>query len=161
MEQRVENAINVFLNAIKEGTLAKGSCSACAVGNLVAHGVGGKLTVDKYGSIWCDRINSTWSRLFVTVFGKQDIRLSRLDDVEIMCEIDSTEFTWKELASIEKAFECNTKIEANDYGEHTYSEILDDQIKGLEAVIKVMLSFSGDTKTDIKEVFTDKVVPAH
>lgn len=38
MTQRVQKAIDIFLDAINNGTLAKGSCTRCAVGNLVRAG---------------------------------------------------------------------------------------------------------------------------
>lgn len=53
--------------------------------------------------------------------------------------------------------ETNTEIYFGDYYDYEDDEILEDQIKGLEAVIEVMLSFSNDTETDVKKEFTDKV----
>ena len=44
MNNRITKAIDIFLDAINEGTLAKGNCCACAVGNLVAHGMNGKIS---------------------------------------------------------------------------------------------------------------------
>lgn len=153
MEKRVANAIEVFLRAIDSGTLAKGSCTACAVGNLVAHGMGGVISKD----LNCNKPNSFWSFLFTTNSGGQHIYRQSLNDTTVMQNIESTEFTWEELAKIEYAFETNTKIDYVYYDEHTSSEILDDQIKGLEAVIEVMLSFSNDKKTNVKKVFTERV----
>ena len=43
MTERISKAIDIFLDAVNNGTLAKGTCIACAVGNLVAHGMGGEI----------------------------------------------------------------------------------------------------------------------
>ena len=43
MTPRIQEAIDVFLDAINNGTLAKGTCTACAVGNLAAHYTNGKI----------------------------------------------------------------------------------------------------------------------
>lgn len=48
ISKRVENAINVFLDALNNRTLAKGTCKACAVGNLAAYGMGMEVIVPKH-----------------------------------------------------------------------------------------------------------------
>lgn len=159
MTKRIENAINVFLDAINNGTLAKGTCVACAVGNLVAHGMDAKITKFEDGIIRfeCDEENIQWSALFKTDnFGNQEIDEYFLDDIEVRENINATEFTWQELAKIEYAFERNANIPFDEYLNHTQSEIKQDQIKGLEAVIKVMMEFDND-QFDIQEQFTSKV----
>ena len=157
MEQRVKNAIDTFLDAIKNETLAKGTCIACAVGNLVAKGLDAKV-VKREGGFICNKQNSEWEELFLTAFGEQTINKYNAHKPEIIKNIEATEFSWQELAQIEKVFETNTKIYYSDYDYHTPSEILDDRIRGLEAVIEVMLSFSNDKVTDVKQVFTEKAL---
>src|SRR5690606_24288790 len=44
MTPRIQKAIDIFLDAINNGTLAKGDPCGCAVGNLVANSKGLKLT---------------------------------------------------------------------------------------------------------------------
>ena len=156
MELRVKEAIDVFLDALNKGTLAKGSCKACAVGNLVAHGLGGTIKRVEKGYFTCDKPNDEWRHLFITGMGCQRKRINLLSDKRIVKNIKATSFTWQELAKIEYAFETNAKIDASDYDFFKDKEILEDQIKGLEAVVKVMLSFSQDEETDVKEVFTKK-----
>jgi hypothetical protein len=56
---------------------------------------------------------------------------------------------------IENAFETNTKINCYLYSEYSKEQIRKDQIKGLEAAVKVMLKFD-DQQDDVKEVFTRK-----
>lgn len=161
MEQRVKNAIAVFIKAIDTRTLAKGTCVACAVGNLVAAGKGAKITkVEKsFGQIEFESTekNWFWKQLFMTSNGRQETFPTMLEAPIVMKDIESTEFTWEELAQIEYAFETNSNINFHDYHRFNSDEILNDQIAGLEAVIEVMLSFSNDTKTDVKKVFTEKV----
>jgi hypothetical protein len=154
MTKRIEKAIDIFLDAINNGTLAKGNCTACAVGNLVAHGLGGEITNN--GCYFeCTVENSHWSGLFITYSGGQLIKTRNLSNDDVQSNIKATDFTWEELALIEKTFETNTSIDADDYRNYTQKQIRADQIRGLEAVVKVMLQFD-DCKDDVKEVFTNK-----
>jgi hypothetical protein len=168
MTQRIIKAIDIFLDAINEGTLAKGNCSACAVGNLVAHGLGGKVSIVNTGvgryakfehpsDIWLD--NSDWSNAFCTDGGHQ-IKIPRsFGNQEVIKNIEATDFTLEELMQIEFAFETNTEIRLREYYFRSPQDIRADQIKGLEAVVKVMLTFEdGVPATDevVKEIFTNK-----
>jgi hypothetical protein len=69
--------------------------------------------------------------------------------------ISYTDFTEEELSQIEYTFEKNTSIHADDYYFHTKEEIRQDQIKGLEAVVRVMLKFD-KCQDEVQEVFTSK-----
>lgn len=163
MTQRISHAIDVFLRAIEQGTLAKGDCTACAVGNLVADSIGGVITreerlsrVDKVLGIIttfrCNLPNHNWAKLFFTA-GKEQIKIYSFATGKIIYK--NTGFTVEELAKIEYAFETNTQITAVNYSKHTKEEIRQDQIKGLEAVIQVMLDFD-DCKELVQDVFTSK-----
>lgn len=142
MNNRITKAIDIFLDAINEGTLAKGNCCACAVGNLVAHGMNGKISRLE-NSFNCNVKNNEWYNLFLTYVssGQQDIRKENLDSPAVIACIEATEFTWEELAKIEHAFETNTKIYYANYYCYTREKIREDQINGLAAVIKVMETF--------------------
>jgi len=168
MTQRIIKAIDIFLDAINEGTLAKGNCSACAVGNLVAHGLGGKVSIVNTGvgryakfshpsDICLD--NSDWSTAFCTDGGYQ-VKLAHLfNEPLVRRNIEATDFTLEELMQIEFAFETNTEIRLKEYFFHSLQDIRADQIKGLEAVVKVMLSFEDkELATDVlvQEIFTNK-----
>lgn len=60
------------------------------------------------------------------------------------------------LKAIEKGtFETNTRISYHKYDYYTSEEIRADQIKGLEAVVQVMLDFD-DCKELVQEIFTSK-----
>jgi hypothetical protein len=164
MTQRIIKAIDIFLDAINEGTLAKSSCAACAVGNLVAHGLGGKITINQIGAICTTptglRINNgLWGNAFITADGEQSKYPNYFNDSDVIGNIEATDFTMEELMQIEYAFETNTKIDICSYDRRFKQEIRIDQIKGLEAVVKVMLTFEdGIPATDevVKEIFTNK-----
>jgi hypothetical protein len=142
MTPRIQKAIDIFLDAINTGNLAKGICSKCAVGNLCG------------GSFY-------WGKLFHTVDGYQII----VDEKTIYKryaelakkDIEKTDFSLKELMRIEQAFECNTRIHCSDYDKCSKEEILKDQVAGLKAVIEVMMTFD-DVKVDIQKEFVDKVL---
>lgn len=156
---RIEKAINIFLDAINKGVLAKGSCGACAVGNLVASGLGGTVKIDvylHYLNFSCDKINDAWSILFSTnKGGHQFFCKDNIKDNEVLQNIEATDFTLKELMKIEHAFETNTKILFEDYFNHTKEKIREDQIAGLSAVIKTMMSFE-EVKENYVEIFNSK-----
>lgn len=160
MTPRIQKAIDIFLDAINQGTLAKGSCAACAVGNLVANGIGGKIykknnDFDLRFYFDCDKENSYWGRLFYTADGRQRFNEESIFYEKAIENIKATDFTLKELMKIEYAFETNTCIDFNIYNNYSKEEIRKDQIKGLEAVVKVMLEFD-EQRDDVKEVFTSK-----
>ena len=168
MTQRVMEAIDVFLDAINEGSLAKGSCVTCAVGNLVAHGLGGKVFIVNTGvgryakfshpsDIWLE--NGNWSNAFCTDGGYQVKAPHLFNQPLVRRNIEATDFTLEELMQIEFAFETNTEIKLREYFFRSPQDIRADQIKGLEAVVKVMLSFEDkELATDVlvQEIFTDK-----
>ena len=146
---RISKAIDIFLDAINNGTLAKGTCAACAVSNLV--------TVAN--NIQCNNLDeqrekglSSWSDVFCTNDNKQSFNIKYYRD-KAKKQIDSTDFSLNELAAIEYAFETNTKIRHYFYEEDISKEVRADQIKGLEAVVKVMMTFD-EVEAEVKEVFT-------
>lgn len=156
MTQRIKNAIDIWLDAVNNGTLAKATCAACAVGNLVAHGLKGE--INEY--LVCDKENTDWANLFVTGEGHvQNIDLSYEDHKEVIKNIKATEFSWQELAKIEKAFETNTKIRWTRYNRYTKEEIRADQLKGLAACVQVMLNFDNcDEKVETFYEMADKIL---
>lgn len=169
MTPRIQKAIDIFLDALNNNTLAKGTCVACAVGNLVADGLKTKILVYNYSSGKVGFIpsdvnlpNSIWKNLFYTTqyFSEQfqDFELKRTPEelrTQVFRAVSSTDFSIEELAQIEFAFESNTKIIFNEYHLFSKEQVKKDQIKGLEAVVKVMLSF--DQQIDkVDEVFTKK-----
>lgn len=162
MTPRIQEAIDIFLDAINEGTLAKGICAACAVGNLVCHGMGGRIEkfVNPFGCDLISNVNSgAWGNAFSTYSSKttdyQKVDKSMLDNVLVKQNIEATKFSAEELIEIEYAFETNTKLHSFCYYLSTPEEIRKDQISGLKAVVEVMLRFD-DCNDSVKEVFTTK-----
>lgn len=156
LTQRIIKAIDIFLDAINGGTLAKGTCVACAVGNLVAKSKDAKIFTIGDMLFQSTKPTTAWKYLFVTEEKRQSKRSDCPDAVEAGLEcIKDVEFTEKELAKIEYTFETNTTIDFGDYFKFSKKAIRADQIKGLEAVVKVMLEFD-DCKEMVQQVFTSK-----
>jgi len=153
--KRFSNAIDALVNGYMNNTLLKGSCSACAVGNIVVKSQGLKLVkntrndgacaVNKYGV----KFDLLWSSVFVTIY-QQHINPGNYVG-KTKKEIDSTGYTWQELARVEEAFELNTEIEFFDYGVFSESEIDEDQLKGLHAVVDVLCDIEGYNDEVLKE----------
>ncbi len=156
MEKRIENAIDIFLDALNNGTLAKGTCFACACGNIVAAKLGIKPIIhknhDDYITAGNERkLGGEW---ILAVKDNFDV-CEEIKSIGIN-QIKETGFTVDEFKQIEEAFESNTFINFKLYNNYSKEKVRADQIKGLEAVVKVMLTFNEDAKTDVKEVFTNK-----
>ena len=162
MENRITRAIDTLLEALNNGTLAKGNCAACAIGSLVAKAKGVNVS---------EGATSNWGLHFSTMHGIQKrsveeiiiseaIRVFLRDKIiDGMNQINSTEFTKDELMKIEFAFETNSEISYFQYSNYTKKEIIEDQVKGLHAVIEVMKTFDIENKDlDVKEAFTNKVL---
>jgi hypothetical protein len=162
MTERVQKAIDIFLDAINNGTLAKGTCQACAVGNLVAHGKGGIIRCFNYAGrirFACDIDNEEWGNAFVTMDGQQKTWPKYFDNPKVIESVQATDFTMNELMQIEYAFECNTKISHFYYNESSPEAIRKDQINGLAAVVRIMLSFDSTEPVEnslVHEVFISK-----
>lgn len=200
---RVQKAIDIYLDAINNGTLAKGSSAACAVGNLTAAALGATITRreglkspirallpifsenNSFFSKEHKRVefdssieeSAYWTFLFFTdnnnvqrinydpktecICGQCAITFSekyieaRKQAIEI---IGKTDFTMEELMQIEYVFETNTQIHCQDYPMYSPEEIRADQIKGLNAVVSLMLSFDeiDNSNERVHEIFTEK-----
>jgi len=151
MTPRIQKAIDIFLDAINNGTLAKGDPCGCAVGNLVANSKGLKLTKSEEKTGIGIKIigsagenNDEWFD-----YNNYPNNIVRKDFN------NRTGFSNKELSIIEKTFEEAARISHGVYKMNHIHDIRKDQIKGLEAVVKVMLEFD-ECKDDVKEVFTEK-----
>ena len=143
MTKRFEKAYNALLKAFMDDTLAKGTCTACAVGNIVADAMGTKVVRVSPSYFVCNRNNNFWSDLFVTdaFFNKQKIyneKSSRAKYIKARLK-KLTGYSWKELAKIEHVFETNTKVSKGFYPLIDEKEIMEDQFNGLMAVLDVMI----------------------
>jgi len=69
MTQRFKRAYNALVDAYFNDTLECADCSACAVGNIVAAGIGGTVTkvfeeFYEFDIYECDKGNDYWSDIF-------------------------------------------------------------------------------------------------
>ncbi|QJW91564.1 hypothetical protein HNV11_20365 [Spirosoma taeanense] len=148
-KNRFDRAISALVKGYLNGTLAKGHCAACAVGSLVAEGVGGKVFRKKrllLGQTYdCSVPNSDWQDVFVTYLNRPQIQRPYRYTGAAKIQIDSTGYTWQELALVEEAFEMNTKLHFKTYPICTPEEIDTDQYNGLKAVFEVLCEIEGIT----------------
>ena len=143
MTERIQNAIDVFLDAINKGTLAKGTCCACAIGNLIADKINYQIKNLVHNP---QAPNGLWWK-------QEGFHTGGINYESPLLEM--LDFTIEEIVEIEKAFEDNTSRSYVDYNFCSKEKIREDQIKGLKAVVEVMMKFD-DVKDDVNEVFTEK-----
>lgn len=132
--KRFNNAISKLVTAFFNDKLEKGICTACAVGNI------------------CNGA-SYWVSAFYTVLGHQTINPENYKELTKET-IDKTGYSWEELAKVEKAFECNTKIHGNSYYKFTKKQIAEDQYKGLMAVVDVLCEIENIDPKEYKDMFS-------
>jgi uncharacterized membrane protein len=144
MTERFEKAYNSLLKAFMNDTLASGSCSACAMGNIIADAMGGVVYKDDgTGDFDCNVDNAWWKDVFVTGSdGDQTIyKVENNGNIKVYRKrmFELTGYEWHELARIEKTFENNTKIKNYSYPDYREHEIMEDQFNGLMAVMDVLI----------------------
>jgi len=145
MKATFENSVDVLLKAYLNDTLEHGNCYACAVGNLVANGLNRTLIKDwqekRYKwqgtNFHCDYPSKQgWAKVFCTIgtpiYYTQYLRPDSYRGIAKE-QIDSTGYTWRQLAKVEKAFE-SAKYGANED---------DYMFNGLMAVIDVLAEIHG------------------
>jgi hypothetical protein len=165
MTQRFEKAYNALYNAFMNDTLAKGTCKACAVGNIVADAMGAKVYKREWESsitFHCSKQIDWWQKMFVTGYGGQRItKISEDSKVKQLRKkiLNLTGYTWRELARIEKTFEESTKIGNSYYLKYTPEQIMEDQFNGLMAVMDVMIELDNIKQgSTYKETFKNKFI---
>lgn len=158
--ERIQNAIDVFIKALENGTLQSGDCSMCAVGNLCRDAITKHHLIDFKGN--------EWSYLFCTGIRGQTkysekywqlVRgdLSGFGFQHAKKLISYIAFTEDELAQIEFTFETNCKLIHKVFPDtNTLEEIRADQLNGLRAVVELMLEFDDCKEVNVQEVFLDK-----
>jgi hypothetical protein len=155
--ERFNRAIKALVAAFFNGTLAKGDCRACAVGNMVACSKGVKLDKKQFNDISYETELIFWRRVFFSNDERQVVRPDRYEG-KAKELIDSTGYNWRELAKVEKAFEINTEIHSLKYPFFSKDEIMQDQYNGLMAVVSVLCEIEGiESQEEYKEMFAYKV----
>lgn len=109
-QELFNRSISILVKAYLDGTLVKNHCAACAVGNLVAGGMGFKVTAGPQTrprrAYWDGgKELPTWDNVFMTSAGEQTICPRMLGIPEVKAQIDATGYPWEDLARIEYAFE--------------------------------------------------------
>lgn len=139
MKASFENSVSVLVRAYMSDELVHGVCSACAVGNLIAHSIGTRPRLE-HPSIprfshheFDDGTKTFWRYVFMTGEYGQDINASEYTG-DAKVQIDATGYTWQELAKIEKAFEC---------AEGRYGSKDAWMFNGLMAVVDVLAEIHG------------------
>lgn len=127
-----------LVEAFFDGTLKKGDCQACAVGNICGQ-------------------RPDWASVFVTIYGHQSFELGayRGTAKEV---IDDTGYSPTQLARIEAAFESNTDIHYRDYENDYRSAVIEDQFSGLMAVMDVLFDIHDvevEEQSDYRQQFKE------
>lgn len=120
-----DQTVSVLVKAYLNDTLVHGNCYACAVGNIVASSIGvtkfEQGTLHLYWSGFNERADypgnnkgypQGWGGVFCTDNHRQIIKAHVYDECRAAKEqIDSTGYSWEELAIIEEAFESADPFE--------------------------------------------------
>lgn len=136
MTKRFNKAYNALVKAYFEGTLAKGSCTACAVGNMICDAQNFKIdlkTINNHSYRELDIV--PWYDAIWTNSDHNKIIHKKVKEL--------TGYNNEEIRQIERAFENNTRIGGKSYDRYTAQEILEDQYNGLCAVVDVLLELDG------------------
>ncbi|HYG66281.1 MAG TPA: hypothetical protein VD838_01430 [Anaeromyxobacteraceae bacterium] len=134
------SSVDVLVRAFFDGTLAKGHCGACAVGNLTAaaHGTRPYAIDLPLGSA----VHFAWAgsgldvHSWYTALG--DFRDGETDNAPT-----ATGYSLSEVDRIERAFEDNTAIAHTEYRVRSQGDLIADQFAGLMAVVDVLQQIHG------------------
>lgn len=121
-----KKTVDILYDAYFKGTLQHGDSCACAVGNMVAANMGYEFTS---ADTWSNGAFPEWSNVFCSSSEGQSTWQQEYAG-EAKIQIDSTGYSWLELARIEKAFESTANF--------NYSEIEESMFNGLVAVLEVL-----------------------
>lgn len=158
MTERFNKAFNALTKAYFEGTLAAGNCMCCVVGNLCADAAGIDIREALAEMIDSEQnfptseaareiLRSVASIWFEDVYGERGI-YKELRPYKKLDSYQLTGYKPSELAAIEQAFEKTVEFKLRVYPYINNDQILEDQYKGLCAVIDVLLSFEPEESTE-------------
>jgi hypothetical protein len=161
MKAEFQNTVSILVKAFLEGTLLKGDCRACAVGNICAAATNRVITIlDKDGrydqrrGLWYNKngmaVYPQWGCLFTSANGEQELYYKKPKHdpqyfAEAYADIEATGYSVEELARVEFAFE-SAQLGYNEEAEFA----------GLMAVVDVLADIHGidlATATAAKELF--------
>ena len=139
--KRFDKAIKGLVKGYMNDTLETKTCTACAVGNIIAEC--NNYIVDKENTNWLTKEGldkyPEWGNVFVT--GYNQFIYEGDYKGEAKRQIDSTGYTWEELAQVEFTFE----------------KTQGDMFTKLMAVVEVLCNIEGfndEVAKETKELFT-------
>lgn len=170
MTKRFQQAYDALINAFFEGTLAKGTCLACACGTIVSNAAGIKVTEemiqDKCSFTSLGRNDLSWQHVRIPRFINSKILYVPIphdspfytDSVRKISDNvkELTGYNTEELTQIENAFEYNTKIGFSSYPYTSIQDVLEDQYNGLVAVFEVLCKLDNISDVDYKSKLKEK-----
>lgn len=133
--------VDFLVQSYFNGTLLKGNCTACAIGNIVGGNKGIEIPIltDRNNPPDVPEISILTAQVSINIF-----------DINVENELYKiTGYSFSELRSIERTFERESKIHWLNYNRHSETEILIDQFNGLMAVIDVLDQIHKNTSTEI------------
>jgi hypothetical protein len=153
--QLFHQTVDILVKAFFQGTLLAGKCSACAVGNLVAHYKGTKPNSNSYDRFE-DCSHPQWQSVFLGGRTRLSYQMLMEDTEQIPWRIDvripegleqikSTGYTIDELMRIEFAFETETKRRFESGRELSSDE---RHFAGLMGVLDVLCDIHKVDETD-------------
>lgn len=112
-----EKTVGILVRAYQNDALRHGSCMACAVGNIVGANCGIQNLFNNFE--WQEKAiispaRSGWPDVFMTTTDGIQDKYSGNYKGAAKFQIDSTGYTWRELAKIEYAFETAHKGSSDD-----------------------------------------------
>jgi len=136
--KRFDKAIKGLVKGYINDTLATKRCTACAVGNIIAEC--NNYIIDKGNTSWLTKEvldkYPKWDTVFITITGKSQQLIREYNyKGKAKEQIDSTGYTWEELAQVEFTFE------------RTQGDIFTK----LMAVVEVLCNIEGFNDEIIKE----------
>lgn len=136
MKASFDNTVSILAKAWLAGTLVKGNCCACAVGNICAAALGAQITDvhrSHQGLVFANwsADSPAWQSVFCTRPFGQTLHANSYAG-KAKEQIDATGYSWRQLARIEKAFETAS----NQDGEAA-------EFAGLMAVVDVLADMHG------------------
>ena len=140
-KQLFEKTVGILVNAYRNDTLMRGFYTACAVGNIVAYncGINDINSIAEWHNKALDKPSSGWGSVFLTVNKQRVIPKNYKGAAKF--QIDSTGYSWQELAKIEYAFETAPKGTSGD----------EWMFNGLIAVYDVLCEIHEVNKEEVKK----------
>lgn len=120
------NTVDILVQAFFNETLAAGSCSACAIGNILAESNDTEVVrSDDGGFGWAADKDAAW------------VSSRAIGQVDVHPELDAP-YSTEELTRIEAAFERAVQLDHLEYAQYPDSAVVEDQFRGLMAVVDVL-----------------------